>query len=134
MIKPIALNLVFCILAVVVIIYQFSHLLIAGPNYFGFKECFDFTPKGHFKKFMVVYFLCRLGSCLSFSFISVDPLKSLIAGAAFEGAFIIFISFVRPFYHSLNNIFMILAEIMTISFFGNVYSSESTDSMTYNDR
>ncbi len=66
------------------------------------------TEKGHFKKFIIVYFLARLGTCLSFSFINVEPLKSLIAGAAFEAGFILFISLFRPFYHSFNNIFMIL--------------------------
>lgn len=83
---------------------------------------------------MLVYFLARLGSCLSFSFISVEPLKSLIAGAAFEGGFIIFLSFVRPFYHSLNNIFMIIVEIMAISFFGCIYASEAVTTLTAEER
>lgn len=109
MIKPFIINISFGAAASLVIIYQVAHLLLKGKDYFAFKEVFDFSSNGHFKKFIVVYFLARLGTCLSFSFISVEPLKSLIAGAAFEGAFILFISFVRPFYHSLNNIFMIVA-------------------------
>lgn len=117
------LNMVFVAVSSAIIVYQLVHLLLSGKDYFGFIEIFDFSDKGHFKKFIVVYFLARLGSCLSFSFISVEPLKSLIAGAAFEGGFIIFLSFVRPFYHSLNNIFMIIVEILAISFFGCIYAS-----------
>ena len=134
MIKPILLNIAFAAASCAIIIYQIVHLLLKGQTYFGFKEVFDFSDKGHFKKFIVVYFLARLGTCLFFSFINVQPLKSLIAGAAFEGAFIIFIAFVRPFYHSYNNIFMIVCEILTISFYGSIYASEATDAFALDQR
>lgn len=71
MIKPLVLNIAFSAAAGILIIYQVIHLLLKGKDYFGFKEVFDFSDKGHFKKFIVVYFLARLGTCLSFSFINV---------------------------------------------------------------
>lgn len=71
MIKPAAINISFAIAATIVIIVQLGYLMHSGKNYYGFTEVFDFSDKGHFKKFIGMYFFCRLGTCLSFSFISV---------------------------------------------------------------
>lgn len=65
------LNIAFAITSCGLVLYQAVHLLLYGKNYFGFKEVFDLTDKGHFKKFVIVYFLCRLGTCLSLSYINV---------------------------------------------------------------
>ena len=118
-------NILFGSVAVFILFAQTYHVTRYGADYFGFKEIFDLSEKGHFKKFICIFFLSRIGATFSLAFVTSDPIKGLIGSAVFEAVFILTVVFTKPFIALFNNIFVMLAELFSIGFFASTYASVS---------
>ena len=131
--EPTFTNIVFGSVAMGMIAVQAVYVVKKGEDYFGFKETFDLSEKGHYKKVMTTFFLSRIGACFCLAFVLKNPIHGLIGSAVFEGAFCIMMFYGRPFVSFSNNILIMISEMLSIVFFALTYASKSLQQPNYRE-